>query len=74
MFGLLSYPARTVSDMASQHEGLPEFQGDGGATPEPRILATWPAQNGKARRSIIELMRERQAGPNVDPQARALPT
>jgi hypothetical protein len=38
------------------------FTATGGATPEPRILATWPAQNGKARRSIIELMRERQAG------------
>jgi hypothetical protein len=38
------------------------FKATAARRPEPRILATWPAQNGKVRRSIIELMRERQAG------------
>jgi hypothetical protein len=58
MISHLSHQARSVSGMASKREGLPEFESAAVSTPEPRVLAIWPTQNGNLRRSIMERMQD----------------
>jgi hypothetical protein len=79
MFGPLSYPARTVSDMASQHEGLPEFHGDGrrdARAPHPRDVASpeWesPALNHRAHAGETGGRRQKRLNPNVNPPSQSL--